>query len=96
MTASVHNLPPLEPGTRRAGARARSHGTVVRALPAPRDSRCASPTRAAEPPGVAALRAQVPAAEIRTARSSRALLDGVAQVVISPGLSLREPVAVEA
>ena len=48
------------------------------------------------PPGLAALREQVPDADIRTGAFESALLDGVAQVVISPGLSLREPVATEA
>jgi len=50
----------------------------------------------AEPPGIAALREQVPQAELVTGTFRDALLDDVAQVVISPGLSLREPVAVEA
>jgi UDP-N-acetylmuramoylalanine--D-glutamate ligase len=49
-----------------------------------------------EPPGAAALRQQVPAAELRTGAFHDSLLDGVAQVVISPGLSVGEPVAVEA
>jgi len=50
----------------------------------------------AEPPGAAALRSGVPQAELRTGAFDAGLLDGVAQVVISPGLSLREPVAKEA
>ncbi len=50
----------------------------------------------AEPPGVAALREQVPDAELHTGVFQPGLLDGVAQVVISPGLSLREPVVAEA
>ncbi len=50
----------------------------------------------AEPPGIAALREQVPQAELVTGTFQDALLDDVAQVVISPGLSVREPVAVEA
>ena len=50
----------------------------------------------AEPPGIAALREQVPQAELVTGTFRDALLDDVAQVVISPGLSVREPVAVEA
>jgi len=49
-------------------------------------------TRSA-PPGAAALRAQVPGAELHTGPFDAGLLEGVAQVVISPGLSLREPVA---
>jgi UDP-N-acetylmuramoylalanine--D-glutamate ligase len=50
----------------------------------------------AEPPGAAALREQVPGAELHAGAFHESLLDGVAQVVISPGLSLREPVAVAA
>ena len=50
----------------------------------------------AEPPCAGALRAQVPDAELHTGAFVPSLLDGVAQVVISPGLSLREPLAVEA
>jgi UDP-N-acetylmuramoylalanine--D-glutamate ligase len=48
------------------------------------------------PPGVTALREQVPGAQLHTGPFDAGLLDGVAQVVISPGLSLREPVALEA
>jgi UDP-N-acetylmuramoylalanine--D-glutamate ligase len=50
----------------------------------------------ADPPGAAALREQVPAAQLRTGAFELSLLDDVAQVVISPGLSLGEPVAAEA
>ncbi len=50
----------------------------------------------AEPPGATALREQVPDAELHTGAFASRLLDDVAQVVISPGLSLREPLAVEA
>ena len=50
----------------------------------------------AVPPCVDALREQVPDAELHTGAFTPALLDGVAQVVISPGLALAEPVAVEA
>ena len=96
MTASVHHLAPLEPGTRalvlglgRTGLSSARYldrkGLEVRVA----DTR-------SEPPGIAALRAQVPAAELRTGAFEPGLLDGVAQVVISPGLSVREPVAVEA
>jgi len=49
-----------------------------------------------DPPGAAALREQLPDVELRTGAFSPALLEDVAQVVISPGLSLREPLAVEA
>jgi UDP-N-acetylmuramoylalanine--D-glutamate ligase len=50
----------------------------------------------ATPPGVEQLRADVPAAELRTGAFLPALLDDVAQVVVSPGLSLQEPVVREA
>jgi len=50
----------------------------------------------AQPPGIAALREQVPSAEIRTGPFEAELLDDTALVVISPGLSLREPVATQA
>ena len=92
----MHNLAPLEPGTRalvlglgRTGLSSARYldrkGLEVRVA----DTRDA-------PPGLAALREQVPRADIRTGVFESALLDGVAQVVISPGLSLREPVATEA
>jgi UDP-N-acetylmuramoylalanine--D-glutamate ligase len=50
----------------------------------------------ANPPGADALRDEVSAAELRTGAFGPALLDDVAQVVISPGLSLQEPVVREA
>jgi len=49
-----------------------------------------------QPPGVDALRAELPNAELCTGAFAGDLLDGMAQVVISPGLSLREPVVQEA
>ena len=96
MSAHAQNLAPLEPGTRalvlglgRTGLSAARYlqrkGLEVRV----------ADTRAA-PPGIAALRAELPAVELRTGAFEPALLEDVAQVVISPGLSLREPVAVEA
>ncbi|RPI12381.1 MAG: UDP-N-acetylmuramoyl-L-alanine--D-glutamate ligase, partial [Lysobacterales bacterium] len=94
--ATHPHLPSLEPGTRalvlglgRTGVSCARYlerkGLEVRVA----DTR-------AEPPGAATLRAEVPHAELATGPFRSALLDGVAQVVISPGLSLREPVAVEA
>ena len=94
--AASPTSPPLEAGTRalvlglgRTGLSCarylRRKGLAVRVA----DTR-------AEPPGAAALREQVPEVELRTGAFDDALLEGVAQVVISPGLSLREPVAVEA
>jgi len=96
MTAHARNLTPLEPGTRalvlglgRTGLSAARYlqrkGLKVRVA----DTR-------AEPPGFAALREELRGAEVRTGAFEPALLDDVAQVIISPGLSLREPVAIEA
>ena len=96
MSATTHNLAPLEPGTRalvlglgRTGLSSARYldrkGLEVRVA----DTRDA-------PPGLAALREQVPGADIHTGVFESTLLDGVAQVVISPGLSLHEPVATEA
>ena len=96
MSHATPNLAPLEAGTRalvlglgRTGLSCarylRRRGLEVRVA----DTR-------AEPPGAATLRAQVPEAELRTGAFEDSLLDDVAQVVISPGLSLRESVAVEA
>jgi UDP-N-acetylmuramoylalanine--D-glutamate ligase len=96
MTGTSPNLAPLEPGTRalvlglgRTGLSSARYldrkGLQVRVA----DTRSL-------PPGIAALREQVPAAEVRTGAFESGLLDGVTQVVISPGLSLREPVATEA
>jgi UDP-N-acetylmuramoylalanine--D-glutamate ligase len=50
----------------------------------------------AEPPGAAALREMVPGAELHTGAFAPALLEGVSQVVISPGLPLRQPIVAEA
>ena len=50
----------------------------------------------AEPPGAATLRQQVPAADLRTGAFATTLLDGCTHVVISPGLSVRQPLVQEA
>jgi UDP-N-acetylmuramoylalanine--D-glutamate ligase len=96
MNGASHTLPPLETGTRalvlglgRTGLSCarylRRKGLAVRVA----DTR-------SDPPGAAALREQVPDAELRAGAFESRLLDGVAQVLISPGLSLREPIAAEA
>jgi UDP-N-acetylmuramoylalanine--D-glutamate ligase len=96
MNDAERNLAPLEAGSRalvlglgRTGLSCarylRRKGLAVRVA----DTRV-------EPPGAAALREQVPGAELHAGAFRESLLDGVAQVVISPGLSLREPVAVAA
>ena len=96
MNGSPDTLPPLEAGTRalvlglgRTGLSCarylRRKGLAVRVADTRRD-----------PPGAAALREQVPDAELCSGAFESRLLDGVAQVLISPGLSLRESIAVEA
>jgi UDP-N-acetylmuramoylalanine--D-glutamate ligase len=96
MNGALHTLPPLEAGTRalvlglgRTGLSCarylRRKGLDVRVA----DTRSV-------PPGAAALREQVPDAELCVGAFAGSLLDGVAQVLISPGLSLREPIAIEA
>jgi UDP-N-acetylmuramoylalanine--D-glutamate ligase len=96
MTATHHALPPLAAGTRalvlglgRTGLSAARYldreGLAVRVADTRRN-----------PPGIDALRGKVPAAELRTGAFDSSLLDDVAQVVISPGLSLREPLVREA
>ena len=96
MTGTLHPQVPLAAGTRalvlglgRTGLSAARYldrkGLTVRVA----DTR-------ANPPGVDALRADVPAAELQTGAFNPSLLDDVAQVVISPGLSLQEAVVQEA
>ena len=96
MNRAHHTLPSLETGTRalvlglgRTGLSCarylRRRGLEVRVA----DTR-------PDPPGAAALREQVPDAELHTGAFESRLLDGVAQVLISPGLALREPIAAEA
>jgi UDP-N-acetylmuramoylalanine--D-glutamate ligase len=96
MTGTHHTLAPLA-----AGTRALVLGLGRTGLSAARYlDRKGLPVRVADtranPPGVAALREDVPAAEVRTGAFDSSLLDGVAQVVISPGLSVQEPVVREA
>lgn len=96
MNEAAPNLAPLEAGSRalvlglgRTGLSCarylRRRGLEVRVA----DTR-------SDPPGAASLREQVPDAELHTGAFDDGLLGGVAQVVISPGLSLGEPLAVEA
>ena len=96
MTATLHTPPPLAAGTRalvlglgRTGLAAARYldreGLTVRVA----DTRT-------NPPGADALRDKVSAAELRTGTFNSSLLDDVAQVVISPGLSQQEPVVREA
>jgi UDP-N-acetylmuramoylalanine--D-glutamate ligase len=50
----------------------------------------------ARPPGYERLLEELPEVELRTGPFDAALLEDAAQVVVSPGLSVREPVVVEA
>ena len=50
----------------------------------------------AEPPGLAALRASVPAAELVIGPFSGALLDGIELIALSPGIDARIPLVAEA
>jgi UDP-N-acetylmuramoylalanine--D-glutamate ligase len=50
----------------------------------------------AHPPGLDRLQQELPDVELRTGPFDATLLDDAAEVVVSPGLSLREPVVVEA
>jgi UDP-N-acetylmuramoylalanine--D-glutamate ligase len=96
MTGHAPHLAPLEPGSRalvlglgRTGLSVARHlgrrGLDVRVA----DTR-------SNPPGADALRADVPQAELLTGAFAPELLDGVAQVVVSPGLSVQEPLVREA
>jgi UDP-N-acetylmuramoylalanine--D-glutamate ligase len=96
MTQATPNLAPLEAGSRalvlglgRTGLSAarylRRRGLDVRVA----DTRL-------QPPGAGALRECVPEAELRTGAFEATLLDDVSQVVISPGLSVQQPVVLEA
>jgi UDP-N-acetylmuramoylalanine--D-glutamate ligase len=96
MTQATPNLAPLEAGSRalvlglgRTGLSAarylRRRGLDVRVA----DTRL-------QPPGAGALRECVPEAELRTGAFEATLLDDVSQVVISPGLSVQQPVVLAA
>ncbi|MFO1394836.1 MAG: UDP-N-acetylmuramoyl-L-alanine--D-glutamate ligase [Steroidobacteraceae bacterium] len=96
MTAHATNLAPLEPGSRALVlGLGRTGLSVARFLKRKGLHVRVADTRA-EPPGIAKLLSDVPEAEVRTGAFASGLLDDVAQVVISPGLSVREPVAREA
>ena len=96
MTHLEHNLVPLEAGSRALVlGLGRTGVSCVRYLNRKGLAVRVADTRS-EPPGASALREQVPGAELLTGAFHNGLLDGVAQVVISPGLSLAEPIAVAA
>lgn len=96
MNEAMQSLAPLEAGTRalvlglgRTGLSAARYlqrqGLGVRVA----DTR-------AEPPGAAELQARVSGAELLSGAFTTDLLDGMAQVVISPGLSVQQPIVQEA
>ena len=96
MTHASPSLAPLEAGTRALVlGLGRTGLSCARYLSRKGLDVRVADTRA-QPPCADSLHAELPRAELRTGAFGTGLLDGVAQVVISPGLSLREPVAREA
>ncbi len=96
MTDAAPRFVPLETGTRALVlGLGRTGLSVARYLQRKGLGVRVADTRA-EPPGLDALRAEVPQAELRTGAFESNLLDGMAQVVISPGLSLQQPLVQEA
>ena len=96
MTGTLHPQVPLAAGTRALVlGLGRTGLSAARYLDRKGLTVLVADTRA-NPPGADALRANVPAAELRTGAFNPSLLDDVAQVVISPGLSLQEAVVHEA
>ena len=61
-----------------------------------RDSRYRRPIRAATPPGLAELGGLARTLDIRLGGFDLSLLDGASQVLMSPGVSLEEPIAAQA
>ncbi|HET9693590.1 MAG TPA: hypothetical protein VFP48_04330, partial [Steroidobacteraceae bacterium] len=96
MIDATSNFAPLEAGTRALVlGLGRTGLSVARYLGRKGLGVRVADTRDA-PPGIDALRAQMPQAELRTGAFESGLLDGMAQVVISPGLSLEQPIVREA
>ena len=96
MRAQATNLAPLEPGSRALVLGLGRTGVSVARFLKRKGLRVRVADTRAEPPGIAKLLSDVPEAEVHTGAFGPGLLDGVSQVVISPGLSAREPVAREA
>jgi UDP-N-acetylmuramoylalanine--D-glutamate ligase len=95
--SATHAMPaPLEAGSRALVLGLGRTGLSVSRYLARKGLQVRVADTRATPPGGEALRQQVPAAELRTGAFATPLLDGVAQVVISPGLSLQEPLVREA
>ncbi|HWJ05169.1 MAG TPA: UDP-N-acetylmuramoyl-L-alanine--D-glutamate ligase [Steroidobacteraceae bacterium] len=96
MTETVATFAPLDTGARALVlGLGRTGLSVARYLARKGVAVRVADTRA-QPPGAATLREQVPAAELRTGAFATTLLDGCTHVVISPGLSVRQPLLQEA
>jgi len=96
MTQATPDLLPLEAGSRALVlGLGRTGLSCARFLDAKGLAVRVADTRS-EPPGAATLRDEVPAAELRTGAFHDDLLEEAALVVMSPGLSLAEPIAVHA
>jgi UDP-N-acetylmuramoylalanine--D-glutamate ligase len=96
MTTTTPSLAPLEAGTRALVLGLGRTGLSVARYLARKGLGVRVADTRAEPPGAQALREQVPGAELRTGAFVHELLDGMAQVVISPGLPVSTPVVAEA
>ncbi len=96
MTQLNRTLAPLEAGTRALVlGLGRTGLSVARYLQRRGVGIRVADTRACAP-GTAELQARVPEAELRSGAFTPDLLDGMAHVVISPGLSVQQPVVQEA
>jgi UDP-N-acetylmuramoylalanine--D-glutamate ligase len=96
MTDVTQHLAPLEAGSRALVlGLGRTGLSVARYLQRKGLHVRVADTRA-EPPGAAELQARVPGAELRSGAFTTDLFDGMAHVVISPGLSVQQPVVQEA
>jgi UDP-N-acetylmuramoylalanine--D-glutamate ligase len=96
MTAAAPALAPLEAGTRALVLGLGRTGLSVARYLARKGLEVRVADTRAQPPGAAALHEQVPHADLRTGAFETGLLDDAAHVVISPGLSVSQPVVVEA
>ena len=96
MSVQPKNVASLEPGTRALVLGLGRTGLSAARYLHRKGLRLRVADTRAEPPGIEALRRELDGTEVHTGPFDDALLDGVSQVVISPGLSLREPIAVEA
>jgi UDP-N-acetylmuramoylalanine--D-glutamate ligase len=96
MTLTAHLLAPLEAGSHALVLGLGRTGLSVARYLARKGLGVRVADTRADPPGAQALREQVPGAELRTGAFAHDLLDGMAHVVISPGLAVSTPVVVEA